>query len=232
MKLDSFVATAFMASSAVAIGPAGPVNRLHGIAEKMQNWKWSDPFSSPRYEDFTVTCEATGKFRAAEHPLDDLGVDQSRGGLLAYRDALKSVFSKRHYPGSWDGVDPHGYDRKILIMDYETMPLRVREWIEDQERTNGPGKGLYAVYPRPAPGIRAMKTVKIPEEVPVSEEWRAKDNRRVALFAPGAIYEQLPLWVAEGSECEGELNHFFFSFGPDETNILSFLSARTTLRPV
>ncbi|KAL2172336.1 hypothetical protein VTG60DRAFT_6175 [Thermothelomyces hinnuleus] len=205
MKLDSFVATAFLASTAAAIGPAGPIPRLHGIAEKMKNWKWPDPFSSPRHEEFTAACEATGRFRAAEHPLDDLSLEHSRGGLLAYRDALKSVFASREYPGSWDGVDPHGYDRKLLIMDYETMPLRVREWIEHQERTNGPGKGLFAVYPRPAPGTRVMKTIKVPDEVPVSAEWRAKDDRRVALFAPGAIYEQLPLWVAEGSECEEQL---------------------------
>ncbi|KAL2162507.1 hypothetical protein VTH06DRAFT_7421 [Thermothelomyces fergusii] len=205
MKLDSILATSVLASTAAAIGPAGPIPRLHGVAEKMKNWKWPDPFSSPKYEEFTVACEATGRFRVSEHPLDDLSVDHAHGGLLAYRDALKAVFASREYPGSWDGIDPHGYDRKILLMDYETMPLRVREWIEDQERKDGPGKGLYAVYPRPAPGVRVMKTINIPDEVPVSDEWRAKDDRRVALFAPGAIYEQLPLWVAEGSECEEQL---------------------------
>ncbi|KAL2192806.1 hypothetical protein P885DRAFT_72672 [Corynascus similis CBS 632.67] len=211
MKWNALLAATWLASTTTAIGPASPHTppRLHGIAEKMKGWRWPDPFKSLAEQEgdrFTASCEAEASFRAWEHPLDDLSVEHSKGGLLAYRDALKSVFAKREYPGSWDGVDPHGYDRKLLIMDYETLPLRVREWIEHQERTGGSGEGLFAIYPRPAPGTRVMNTVKIPKEVPVDQEWRDKDNRRVVLFAPGAIYESLPLWVAEGSECEEQLS--------------------------
>lgn len=34
---------------------------------------------------------------------------------------------------------------------------------------------------------------------------RIPDRHKVFLFAAGAIYEQLPLWVAKGSKCEGQL---------------------------
>lgn len=206
MKFETLLALGgLLTGVATAIGPANPKSppRLRGKREKMQNWKWPNPFESPRHSKFDAACEVERVFSAQEFLLDDLS-ESGPGGLLAYRDALKQVFSAREYPGSWDGIDPHGYDRNLLMMGYDEMPLRVREWIEEQERTDGPGKGLFAVYNRPMPGTRVLHTIKVPAETPVAEEWRSKDDRRVALFAPGALYEMLPLWVAEGSGCEGE----------------------------
>jgi hypothetical protein len=207
MKLEALLTAAWLASTATAIGPASPnqTQRLNGKPEKMANWRWPNPFTSPRHKKFSAACEAERTFPAQEFLLDDLG-ESGATGLIAYRDALKSVFAAREYPGSWDGIDPHGYDRTLLTMDYEVMPLKVREWIEEQERTDGPGRGLFAVYGRPMPGTRVLNTIRVPEEVPVSKEWRDRDDTRVALFAPGAIYEVLPLWVAEGSKCEGGLS--------------------------
>jgi hypothetical protein len=49
-----------------------------------------------------------------------------------------------------------------------------------------------------------LNTINVPQETPVDEEWRARDPNRVVIFAPGAVYEVLPLFVAEGSGCEGE----------------------------
>ncbi|KAK4095764.1 hypothetical protein N658DRAFT_502349 [Parathielavia hyrcaniae] len=206
MRLDALLAAAMLATTATAIGPATPDKpvRLPGKPEKMATWRWPNPFASPRYAKYTPACEAKATFPAREHSLDDLS-ETGRNGLIAFRDALRSVFAAREYPGSWDGIDPHGYDRRLLIMDYDSMPLKVREWIEEQERSDGPGKGLFAVYGRPGPGQRVGDTVPVPKEVPVSEEYRAKDDRRVVLFAPGAIHEILPLWVAEGSDCEESL---------------------------
>ncbi|KAK4183240.1 Glucarate dehydratase [Podospora australis] len=208
MKFESWMVTAaWLASTASAIGPPGPdtVKRLVGKAEKMANWKFPNPFSNPRHKKYDVTCEVEKVFPAREFVLDDLAVPEPNG-LLQYRDALKTVFGMREYPGSWDGIDPHGYDRHILEMGYDELPLKVREWIEQQERTNGPGRGLYAVYPRAHPGTRAMNTVPVPEKVPVPAEYREKDDRRVVLFAPGAIYEVLPLWLAEGTPCDDALS--------------------------
>ncbi|KAL2022248.1 hypothetical protein VTK56DRAFT_5858 [Thermocarpiscus australiensis] len=203
MRFEAWITAAWLASTASAIGPGGPVQRLAGKPEKMANWKWPNPFTSPHIKKFDAACSAERTFEAAEFVLDDLA-EKPPAGLLPYRDALRGVFAAREYPGSWDGVDPHGYDRHLLMMDYDAMPLRVREWIEDQERSGGAGRGLFAVYARPAMGTHAMDTIKIPE-APVSEEWRQRDDRRVALFAPGALYEVLPLFVAEGSACEETL---------------------------
>lgn len=214
MKLEAWLAAAILASRAAAVGPAGPLTppRLKGKPEKMASWRWPNPFASPDYlgDKFAAACSAKRTFGATEYVLDDLALEPPLG-LLQFRDALKDVFSAREYPGSWDGVDPHGYDRVLLMMDYDDVPLRVREWVEEQERRDGEGKGLFAVYARPAPGTRAAGTVPVPDRVPVSEEWRVKDERRVVIFAPGAVHEVLPLWVAEGSDCEGEIR-FMFSF--------------------
>jgi hypothetical protein len=205
MKLETLLTAALLTGFATAIGPPNPKTppRLRGKREKMENWKWPNPFESPRLSKFDTTCEVERLFKAGDYLLDDLA-EEGPGGLLPYRDALKEVFSAREYPGSWDGIDPHGYDRNILFMNYDEMPLKVREWIEEQERTDGEGRGLFAVYNRPMPGTRVLHTIKVPAETPVSEEWRARDERRVVLFAPGALYEILPLWVAEGSGCEGK----------------------------
>ncbi|KAK3291568.1 uncharacterized protein B0H64DRAFT_366921 [Chaetomium fimeti] len=206
MKFEALLAAAWLAATTTAIGPATPDQppRLRGKPERMANWPWPNPFKSAELAKFTPACDVLRTFRAQEFMLDDLAAKAPKG-LLEYRDALKDVFAAREYPGSWDGIDPHGYDRDLLTMDYNDVPLRVREWIEDQERTDGPGKGLFAVYQRPLPGTRVLHTIKVPKETPVTEEWRARDEIRVALFAPGALYEVLPLWVVEGSKCEGPL---------------------------
>lgn len=42
----------------------------------------------------------------------------------------------------------------------------------------------------------------------VSEMQQQKRDEKVMIFAPGALYEILPLWVARQSSCEGETFHF------------------------
>jgi len=227
MKFTPLLAAALLTGSTTAIGPAAPDQppRLKGKPEKMSSWKWPNPFTSSTVtKKYDPVCTVERTIAAQEYLLDDLSQNPPKG-LLPYRDALKSVFGTRDYPGSWDGIDPHGYDRHILFMDYHLMPLKVREWIEDQERSDGPGKGLFAVYPRPLPGTRVLHTVKVPQESPVPKEWRENDDRRIAIFAPGAIYETLPLWVADDSDCAGE---FLFSF-PRSSELEPPLSPRVPL---
>ncbi|AEO64689.1 uncharacterized protein THITE_2110984 [Thermothielavioides terrestris NRRL 8126] len=207
MKPQILLSTALLATGAAAIGPASPSlgRRLKGKPEKLANWRWPNPFTSAKHSQFAPACTAERAFPAQEFILDDLS-DHPPRGLLPYREALKEVFSSREYPGSWDGIDPHGYDRNLLLMAYTDVPLAVREWIEAQERGDGgPGKGLFAVFRRPKEGYDVLSPIRVPEEVPVSEEWRARDDGRVVVFAPGALHEVLPLWVAEGSECEESL---------------------------
>jgi hypothetical protein len=169
----------------------------------MENWKWSDPFSSSRYRKFDAACEAEKTFKATEYLLDDLS-EAPPLGLLPYNEALKKIFKGREYPGSWDGIDPHGYDRNMLMMEYADVPVKVREWIEEQERSDSEHKGLFAVYEKPVGEDDIVhNTVKVPA-TPILPALRPLDKKKVVILAPGAVYDILPLWVAEGSNCQGK----------------------------
>ncbi|KAK4162898.1 Glucarate dehydratase [Cladorrhinum sp. PSN259] len=216
MKFDTLLLGAWLATTASAIGPASPAGqRLEGKAAPIPNFKWINPFKTERRQKYEAACASQMLFEAQEFVLDDLA-DGPPGGLIQYRDALKNLFGMREYPGSWDGIDPHGYDRLILMMDYETVPLKVREWIEEEVRRNGPGHGLYGVYARPAPPTRVLDTVKIPD-APVTDEWRSRDDRRVVLFAPGALHENLPLWLTQTTGCEEYFSDLSL-YGPQPKN--------------
>ena len=113
MKLTTtqswLAATCLLASSATAIGPQGGPGRAPGKPAKMDNWKWANPFKTDSYENksFTPSCTAEKEFEASEFLLDDLS-EAPPLGIGPFRDGLKKVFSDREYPGSWDGIDPHG----------------------------------------------------------------------------------------------------------------------------
>jgi len=201
MRLELLVSAACLASTVSAVGPAAPDKpaRPKAKREKMADFKWHNPFKADDIDKFDVFCGAEKTFKMREYLLDDVSEDAPLG-LVAYQTALKSVFGERQYPGSWDGIDPHGYDRNLLQMEYTDVPLKVREWIEEQERSSGPGKALFAVYNKPTEGTKAAATVKVPE-TPTPAELRADDAKKTVIFAPGALYEQLPLWVAEDSDC-------------------------------
>ncbi|KAK7946441.1 uncharacterized protein PG986_010762 [Apiospora aurea] len=175
--------------------PGGP-----GATTATKNFRWKNPFSDEAAAASNLlllkpSCSATRSFKAHQYLLDDLK-EAPPLGLGPYADRLKAFFQGREYPGSWDGLDPHGYDRNVVLMEWEDAPVAVRAWIDEQakqkktEKTDGEkkkedlsGKGLFAVY----------------------RKARAPKDHKVIIFAPGAIYETLPLWVAEGSDCENTL---------------------------
>jgi hypothetical protein len=197
-------AAIYIASAAAAVGPSVPGKqvRLEGKLSKMEDFKWVDPFSSSKIRKFTPACEAEKTFHAREYILDDLEVEPPLG-IEPWAEALKKIFKGRPYPGSWDGWDPHGYDRNLLMMEYSEVPVPVREWIEEQERTDGEGKGLFAVYEKPKDSQHKIQNiVKFPTKG-MAPALRPLDKKKVVLFAPGALYELLPLWVAESSNCKG-----------------------------
>ncbi|ROV90495.1 hypothetical protein VMCG_09831 [Cytospora schulzeri] len=167
---------------------------------KLENFTWSDPFTSPRLAEFDATCTGQRTFSALEFQIHDLQ-DPEPKGLWPYGDALKTLFGGRPYPGGWEGMDAHGYERDLLKLNYADVPVKVREWIEDQERIDGPGKGLFGVYDKPEKGSQATGTAELTNV----DDMRLLDPQRVVIFAPGAVYETLPLWVAEGSDCEDTL---------------------------
>lgn len=210
MLPPSLLSLALLLTPALAGGPPAPVPPKV-TPTKLDNFTWADPFtpSSKLAEHLfgDPACENTRTFTASEYQLHDLHDAEPRG-LAPYGDALKAVFTGRPYPGGWDGIDAHGYERTLLKMEYKDVPLKVREWIAEQETKTGPapGKGLFAVYDKPKKAQRVMGTANLEED---QDEDRTWDAQRIVIFAPGAIYENLPLWVAEGSGCEGMFASLF-----------------------
>lgn len=110
MKINSVaLAASYILSAAAGMGPAEPNvhKRPAGNPTKMEDFKWSDPFISRKIKKYAPACEVEKTFKAREYLLDDLQ-EKPPKGLSPWGDALKKVFSGRPYPGSWDGIDPHG----------------------------------------------------------------------------------------------------------------------------
>ncbi|KAG9251743.1 uncharacterized protein F5Z01DRAFT_265041 [Emericellopsis atlantica] len=164
------------------------------------NFPWKDPFPIKESDAVEPSCEVAKHFFAREYTLHELMEEPPRG-LKPWADGLKKLFSSREYPGGWSGYDRHGYDRSILKMDYADIPLALREWIEEQERTEGEWKGLFGVFRDSKGGEDTVDDV-----VDVKENIdRSQDKDRVVMFAPAAVYHVLPLWVAEESDCKDQL---------------------------
>ncbi|KAK3947155.1 hypothetical protein QBC32DRAFT_97798 [Pseudoneurospora amorphoporcata] len=278
LLLSTAAAYGYLATLVSAVGgPSVPQNaqRLPGKPALMPNWSWPNPFpsadpsstritissaseaSSPTR--FLATCSSTKTFKATEYLLDDLQ-ELPPQGLLPWVEALRTVFANRPYPGSWDGVDPHGNDRNMLMMEYADLPVKVRRWIEEQEQEwsssadeedgdgkdsgRKTGKGLFAVLAKPdvekgekivatATSLREKKKKKYDneeeeEEEEEEKEWRSKDGERVVIFAPGAVYENAPLWVAAGSECEETLSDMTkYTAKPTDGAVVAYPVAKT-----
>ncbi|KAF7549016.1 hypothetical protein G7Z17_g6673 [Cylindrodendrum hubeiense] len=166
---------------------------------KVDGFDWSNPFSSKAMSSFKSACESRANFNAFEYTLHDL-MEAPPNGLKPWGQGLKKVFADREYPGGWAGMDPHLHNRNLLLMDYDKLPLLVREWIEEEERTDGAGKALFAVFDRPKQEEDEVESVV--EFPPADKIDRSQDEHRVAIFAPGALYGILPLWAAETGECK------------------------------
>jgi len=204
MRPEQCILTVGLLVAAASAQFGAPKEQPKAEVTKVETFKWTDPFANRKYKRFTPSCNAKQTFQAFEYQLHDLG-DEQPLGLAPFGDALKKVFREREYPGSWGGWDHHQYDRNLLMMEYWDVPVKVREWIEDQERNDGEGKGLFAVYTKPAPGNKVHNTVTPPAPEKAAG-LRPLDKKKLVFFAPGAIYDILPLWVAANSKCEAELS--------------------------
>lgn len=200
MKLSSTpLAVALLSTGANAFFGAKepPKPKPHII----DDFKWADPFGSAEMKDFDADCEHTVTLPAREFTLADLTTAHPNG-LREWSEGLKKLFTGREYPGSWGGLDRHANDRSIVAMEYKDVPLEVRLWIEDQDRTDGEGKGLFGIFDKLTEGENKVEdTVTFPS---AGEVDRSQDEQKVAIFAPGALYHILPLWAAETSPCKGE----------------------------
>ncbi|KAK1998394.1 hypothetical protein LX36DRAFT_529425, partial [Colletotrichum falcatum] len=189
-------------AAAAAAAAAAPPKAKTTMAD---NFPWRDPFTAAAAAAYEAACEATATFPAAQYTLHDLS-DGPPTGLSQYAGGLRALFSGREYPGGWAGLDRHMHDRNLLVMEYADVPPRARAWIEAQERAGGEGRGLFALFDKPASaaggGAPAARPVVVPPEGEGDVD-RALDGGRVAIFAPGALYHVLPLFVADGSDCQG-----------------------------
>ncbi|KAJ2905552.1 hypothetical protein MKZ38_005196 [Zalerion maritima] len=188
-----------LAAGALAVGPASPPGKAK--VTRVDNFKWTNPFTSSLAESFSASCSSAKTFAATEYTLHDLFNPQPKG-LLNWAESLKRIFTGRPFPGDWEGKDPHQYGRHLLKMKYSDVPIAVREWIENEEMNAGEGKGLFAVYPKQD---SASHRINEPVAFKEGEIDRAGDEGKVAIFAPGAVYDILPLWVAEDSDCQDTL---------------------------
>lgn len=172
-------------------------------SEEPAPFKWPSPFKLEALKEYDTSCEKSVTLLASEYLLHDL-YESPPIGLWPWADALKVFFGGQEYPGSWDGVDPHRYDRQVLKMEYADLPKHVRDWIATK------GQKLFAVYEKPKGEWKKVSSQVKPPKTKAAggiEEDVDLDDK-VVIFAPGALYEVLPLFAAQGSKCDGTCRAF------------------------
>jgi hypothetical protein len=181
---------------------AAPVLGQVVISSVVETFQWRDPWGGDDVPPgFEVKCEAKGTFPASQYVVGDLNETYPRG-LQPWAEAIPYFFGGRPYPGSWNGVDHKGAAREIIVMELADVPEAVKDWIEEQQKAKeSPNRYQFAIYEKPmTEGDKIRGTAKLRE----SGDDAVKDNNKVMMFAAGALYDTLPLWVAKGSDCEGE----------------------------
>ncbi|KAL1854026.1 hypothetical protein VTK73DRAFT_8825 [Phialemonium thermophilum] len=184
---------------------------------------WRYPFSADGRapHGFDAACLAERTFYAQQHRVADLRAPSS-----PWAPALDQLLSWHSYPGSWDGRhwgSGDHEDRDVLIVEYRDVPGAVRKWVAEQHRlrhavddapVERDGRKqesrwwMFGVFSKPKDGVEPrFLDPKIPEAAAAAgEEYHEPpDEDKVLLFAPASLYEILPLWVAEGSDCEADL---------------------------
>ncbi|KAK4139886.1 uncharacterized protein C8A04DRAFT_32596 [Dichotomopilus funicola] len=187
----------------------------HGVVPSFQ---WTRPFPSDGTDPggLTVNCRHSATFNAKMYKLKDLSALPPTG-LAPWKRGIEAFLRERDYVGSWDGVDHKGQDREIVVMEWADVPLGVRMWIEEQQRDQSEAndnKWLFRVFEKPKEESEIIsKTVKPNEPGAPQQSGRGEkevevaDDDKIVVFPAGAIYENLPLWVAKGSKCEGDFNN-------------------------
>lgn len=184
---------ASLASTATAIGM-----KPSPTPDKPATFRWKYPFSDEAMAGWSPVCSATKVFDAREYTLHELTAPYPNG-LGDWEEGLRGFFGGREYPGGWGGWDKHLHDRTVVMMEWADVPGRVKSWIAEQEESEGEGKGLFAVFDK-----KAAEGAAEGEAAAESAVEEKGDDGKIMIFAPGALYDLLPLWVADGSECEGK----------------------------
>lgn len=182
MKLTGLLPVAALASAALN----WDVYRIGTVPD----FPWRDqlPANGGNVNGYT-SCQSTSHFNATQYKLSDLR-EPSPAGLAPWADVVEALFTSRFYPGSWQGVNYKGEDRDVVVMEWLDVPVTAGGWVEEQLSDEEMRlKRFMAVVTKS--GAEASF-----EETPV--------NERLLIIAPGELYNFLPLWVSDKSECEGE----------------------------
>ncbi len=215
MKPESFLLPLIHAASVTA-------NFLHWDHHDeniVKHFKSHGPFSNGGLvpEGYEATCEAEATFKAKQYKKSELHATPPYG-LAPWAAGIEAFLAGREYPGHWKGDDDQpgeeGAGREYLMMDYSRVPRPVRQWIEDHQRkgVDAHSKWMFAVFEIPKGDENVTKTIE-PRPTAVEGAGGNKtdgvehvsvvpDEQKILFFAAGAIYEILPLWVAQGSQCE------------------------------
>lgn len=144
------------------------------------------PYDNTAPLNAETKCEVLRSFHAKQYTQSAL---QSSPYATIFNTFLS--WHPSPYPGSWEGMDfPNPNDREYLVMEYADVPTAVRDWVDGQKRDGDRWWG-FGNFERPGRNG-------------TSGGGKGEEEEKVMIFAPGSLYEILPLWVGEGSECEGE----------------------------
>lgn len=165
----------------------------------IDGFRWARPWpddGSP-LQGFIIPCKAAGSFVATQYKVSEL-YKNPPDGLSPWASQLNLLFNSRAYPGSWDGVNLHGDNRDMVMMEYKDVPIPVQNWVEKELSDEiGSKKRFMGVYRKPKEGESSVAPGDI-SSLPAEE--------KVLIIAPGEFYEILPLFVSKGSKCEGTLS--------------------------
>jgi hypothetical protein len=199
MAIASFLSALFLLSAKLASGEINP------------NYRLANPFpqdGSPPY-GFEAPCRSEKTFNAKQYVLAQL--DKS------WKPAVNEILGDHQphpHPGGWEDGERDGGD-SVVIMEYADVPTAVRDWILEQYRArkaDGTRRWwLFGIAEKPREGQDA-KFIDPAESLVVGEaeggmRQELPDKDKVLMFAPRALYEILPLWVAKKSSCEGKFLH-------------------------
>ncbi|KAH8900024.1 hypothetical protein GQ53DRAFT_836003 [Thozetella sp. PMI_491] len=179
----------------------------------LSHFRWHNPFyeeGDTAHEHYDVQCTVEDTIYAKQYKISDLDVDFP-AGLAPWKKAMQP-FLMQDYPGSWRGVDPGRTKRDLIMMEYHDVPAPVREWVEEQHRIPYNDKiWLLGIFGKPKVPEGNDKDAKpVAEEITANMFDAIPASEKVLIFAPGAMYEVLPLFVAKKAEdpsCESELRN-------------------------
>jgi len=194
----------------------------------VQHYKARGPFEDDGGppEGFVSRCEAQQTFKGKQFTKYELLHVDPPKGMKPWAPGIEAFLRGREHPGHWryneDELDKHEHDREYIMMEYPDVPRAVRDRVEHHrdKGSHDHHKWMFAVFDIPETTEDVITTTAVPrppkptgsanataagstngtvdDDVPLDPEGK------VMLFAAGAIYETLPLWVAEGSKCPGK----------------------------